>query len=262
MHKMSSNTAKTISLSLGRRVVCDFLALSKAIPLVTVQKEMDVSATVAARQVLTQRPSWSSIMTKAFAKVVATRPDLRRAYLSFPYERLYEYAKTTVDVVCESVIDGEPVLVTVPLKRPDTRPLLDFDRRLDVSRTDPVKKIRRYRRARLFARLPRFVRNPLWWLTLNSFGFVRRQNFATFGVTSVGNWGVESLRPLAPWTTLLHYGTIQSNGKVNVRLTYDHRVLDGSGPSLALVEMERMLQTELVAELKSMLAETELRKAG
>ncbi len=259
---MAANSAKTITLSLGRRVVCDFLTLSKPIPLVTVQKEMDVASVAAARNQLTQRPSWSAIMTKAYAKVVSARPDLRRSYLSFPYERLYEYPKTTVDVVCESVIDGEAVLVTVPLKRPDTRPLLDFDRRLDLSRKDPVAKIRRYRRARLFARLPRFIRNPLWWFTLNSFGFVRRQNFCTFGVTSVGNWGVESLRPLAPWTTLLHYGTIQDNGKVNVRLTYDHRVLDGSGPSFALVEMERTLQTELVAELNAMADVSELRKAG
>jgi hypothetical protein len=68
----------------------------------------------------------------------------------------------------------------------------------------------------------------------------------------VGNWGVDSLRPIAPWTTLLHYGAIDPQGQITMRLTYDHRVLDGSGPSTALLELEQVLQTDILAELKSL----------
>ncbi len=80
----------------------------------------------------------------------------------------------------------------------------------------------------------------------------RSHYFGTFGVTTVGAWGVDSLRPVAPWTLLLHYGAIDPRGAVTMRLTYDHRVLDGSGPATALVEMERILQTEIVAELEAL----------
>ena len=74
----------------------------------------------------------------------------------------------------------------------------------------------------------------------------------TFGVTAVGKWNVESLRPIAPWTSLLHYGVIDSQGNMTVRLTYDHRVLDGTGPARALHEMEQFLKTDIVAELQGL----------
>ncbi len=104
----------------------------------------------------------------------------------------------------------------------------------------------------MLARFPAFVRRRVWWWLLNASGRTRSRYFGTFGVTTVGNWGVESLRPIAPWTLLLHYGVIDSQGRITMRLTYDHRVLDGSGPATALVEMERILQTEIVAELDAL----------
>jgi hypothetical protein len=184
--------------------------------------------------------------------VVAARPDLRRAYLTFPWERLYEYQRTTADVVVEAKFAGGDVLVTMRLPRPETCPLLEIDRHLRVYKERPVENIRRFRKALLLARFPAWVRRCVWWYVLNGSGRKRARYFATFGVSSVANWGVESLRPIAPWITLLHYGAIDAHGKVAVRLTYDHRVLDGSGPSKALLELEQCLQTDLVAELTAL----------
>ena len=249
---MSKPVGRLVPLSLGRRVVCDFLHLSRKLPMVTIQKEMNIAEVVAARVRLTARPSWCSIFTKAYGKVVAARTDLRRAYLTIPWERLFEYTKTTADIVIEAQVDGETALVTAPLKRPESTSLLDIDRYLAACKEQPIERVSGYRTARRVARFPRFIRNFLWWYALNASGHLRGQWFGTYGVTSVANSGVESLRPLAPWITLVHYGTIDAQGKVAVRLTYDHRVLDGSGPASALVEMERMLKTEIVAELASL----------
>jgi hypothetical protein len=102
------------------------------------------------------------------------------------------------------------------------------------------------------ARLPRFLRRLAWWYALNVSGNVRAQFFATFGVSSVSNWGVDSLRPIAPWTTTLHYGVIDERGHVPVRLTIDHRVLNGSGPARALNEMEQILNTDLLREVQGL----------
>ena len=186
-------------------------------------------------------------------KVVAARVDLRTAYLTIPWERLFEYTQVRADIVIEARIDGADTLVAVPMKKPETMPLLEIDRTLIACKEDPRKQIRQYRRATVLARFPAFVRRAIWSLLLNSSGYKRARYFGTFGVTSVGNWGVESLRPLAPWTTLIHYGTIAKDGSIAMRMTYDHRVLDGSGPSIALNEMEQMLATEIVAELHALL---------
>jgi hypothetical protein len=221
-------------------------------PMVAVQMSMNVAEVAAARDALGVRPSWCSIFTKAYAKVIASRPDMRRAYLSFPWERMYEYASATSDVVVEASVHDELALVSVPIKNPETRPLLDLDRHLNWCKENPIERVPHYRIARWVALFPRFIRRPAWWFVLNVSGYLRSMFFSTFGVTTVGKWGVESLRPIAPWISLLHYGMIDADGNLTVRLTFDHRVLDGSGPSTALVEMERFLKTDIVGELKAL----------
>ena len=99
------------------------------------------------------------------------------------------------------------------------------------------------------ARFPRLVRRLAYWGVLNFSGRLRAVYFGTFGVTTVGNWGVDSVRPIAPAISILHYGAIDPDGNVSIRMTYDHRVLDGIGPSRALNEMEAFLHTEILDEL-------------
>jgi len=41
----------------------------------------------------------------------------------------------------------------------------------------------------------------VWWCLLNMSGRIRSWYFGTYGVTSVGNWGIESVRPIAPVET-------------------------------------------------------------
>jgi pyruvate/2-oxoglutarate dehydrogenase complex dihydrolipoamide acyltransferase (E2) component len=51
-------------------------------------------------------------------------------------------------------------------------------------------------------------------------------------------------------TTTLNYGQFEPDGTLDVRLTYDHRVLDGSTVARALVALEAVLHGEILAELK------------
>jgi hypothetical protein len=249
---MSETGDRSMSPSPARRVVCDLLHAGMQHPTAAIQKAMDLHEVDEARRAAKPRPSWCSIFTKAYGKVVASRPDLRRAFLTFPSERIYEYAATTADVAVECRDGEETALVWAALARLESSPLLDIDRRLAACKNNPETRGRRYRRGLILARFPRFVRRAVWWFLLNVSGRKRARYFGTFGVTSVGNWGVESLRPVAPCITLLHYGVVDPSGHIVMRLTYDHRILDGWGPSTALVEMERVLKTEILAELNAL----------
>jgi pyruvate/2-oxoglutarate dehydrogenase complex dihydrolipoamide acyltransferase (E2) component len=73
----------------------------------------------------------------------------------------------------------------------------------------------------------------------------------TFGVTSYSGLGAESLHPLSPLTATLNYGVIGHNGSVDVRIIYDHRVMDGATVARALARMEEVLNEGLVGELRS-----------
>ena len=249
---MSEAAGRSTPVSLARRITCDFLHAAMRIPSVSIQKVMNLGKLPAARQRAQPRPSWCAVFTKAYARVVASRPDLRQTFLTFPWERIHQQSTTKADVAMEVRVGDETVVVAAPVHRPEDCPLLEIDRRLSECRQDPLGRVGRFRRALRVARLPRLVRRAVWWYLLNASARSRSYYFGTFGVTSVGNWGVESLRPIAPWTSLLHYGTIDPDGRITMRLTYDHRVLDGAGPATALVEMERVLQTDVVAELDAL----------
>ena len=152
----------------------------------------------------------------------------------------------------ESRVGAEDVLVFVPVRHPECWRLLDMDQFLASCKEKPIERVARFRRGLILARFPQFVRRWIWWLMLNASAKARYYYFGTFGVTSVGNWGVDSVRPIAPAISVLHYGSIDAEGKVSVRLTYDHRVLDGSGPANSLLELEHILMTDIVAELKTL----------
>ena len=245
---MVKTPGRTVSMSVGRRFTYDIILAGKHIPLVTIQKDMNVSDLMGPRQLAAGKPSWCSIFTKAYAKVVATRPEMRRACLTLPWIRMYEYDAATAHVTTEVRIDDEDCLAFVPILSPELCPLAEIDRQLEACRQKP-EELPPLAAGRMAARFPRPFRRLAYWFVLNFSGWLRGKFFGTFGVTTVGNWGVESVRPIGPAISILHYGAISPDGKISIRLTYDHRVLDGVGPSQALNEMEAFLHTDILDEL-------------
>ena len=111
-------------------------------------------------------------------------------------------------------------------------------------REDRVNLLTRVR----LSRVPWPFRRLLWWAALNVLGPVRCQNFGTFGITSLGalGAGITHLVPLL--TSQIHYGLFDEAGGVEMRLSFDHRVLDGATAAGALAEMEGVLLGEITQE--------------
>ncbi|MSQ93643.1 MAG: hypothetical protein EXR98_03700 [Gemmataceae bacterium] len=248
---MSESIGHGVKMSRARRFICDLLHAGMQVPLVTIQKDMNVADLIAARKGADPRPSWCAIFTKAYGKMVASRPDMRRACLTVPWLRMFEYHATSADVTIEVNHEGENCLAFVKVRKPESLPLLEFDRIIAAAWAKPMK-LHSFQDALFLARFPQWLRRFALWFILNVSGRLRARYFSTFGVTSVGNWGVESVKPIAPAISILQYGAIAPDGKVSIRMTYDHRVLDGSGPSTALNEMEQFLKTEILAEVKAL----------
>ncbi len=74
----------------------------------------------------------------------------------------------------------------------------------------------------------------------------------TFGISVYASLGAASLHPLSPLTTTLNYGVLKQDGSVNVRLIYDHRVLDGANVARALADLEHILVNDICREIKSL----------
>lgn len=247
---MHDQRGRTLPLSLPRRLVSDLVHFAQKMPTVPVQRTIQVDAIREARAAWAERPSWCALFTKAYAFAAAAFPELRRAYLPFPWARLYEHPINIASVAIERVYRGEPAVFFAHIRSPEAQPLTQLDEHLRRFKEDPIESIGLYRRALAMSRLPQPLRRLMWWIGLNSSGYKRARRMGTFGVSVYSSLGAESLHPLSPLTTAMNYGVIQPDGNVNVRIIYDHRVMDGSTVARALAEMERVLNREILAELR------------
>jgi hypothetical protein len=233
-----------------RRLVCDLLYFAQKVPTVPVQRVIDVSDLAQARLQLTFRPSWCAIFTKAYALVADAVPELRRFYLPLWRPHLFEAAYNVASVAVERDFHGEPGVFFGKLKQPERLSLVALDDQLRQFKEVPLESVGAFRRALRVGRLPGPLRRLLWRIALNTTGGNRLRYLGTFGVSVYSALGAESLHPISPLTTLLNYGLIGPDGRVPVRIVYDHRVMDGATVARALGLLQQVLSRDLLAELR------------
>ena len=88
----------------------------------------------------------------------------------------------------------------------------------------------------------------LWWGALNVFGPTRCHHFGTFSITSVGAQGSGILHLPTLLTSTVHYGMLDPASGLEMRLSFDHRVLDGALAARALEDLEAVLLGEILHE--------------
>jgi pyruvate/2-oxoglutarate dehydrogenase complex dihydrolipoamide acyltransferase (E2) component len=252
---------RAIRLSRPRRVVIDLLHFARAVPSLPVQRRMNLAAVAAARQACHERPQWSAIFVKAYAIVAQEFPALRRAYVKFPWPQLYEYPSVTASIMFERDYEGEPGLFSMLVRNAASKSLGDLRDIVRTGASAPVETIKDFRRGLRIAGWPRPLRRIFWWLGLNV-GRQRGNYFGTFGLSVYSALNVESLHPLSPLTSVVNYGYIGVDGEVNVRIIYDHRVMDGATVARALNRLEEILNGPIVGELSRLSAAPNAAKQG
>jgi hypothetical protein len=242
---------RPIKLSVQRRMVIDFLHFARAVPTVPVQKQISVPELIAARAACQDRPRWTAIFAKALAIVAEDFPQLRRAYVKLPWPHLYEYPTSKANIIIERDYRGEPALCPVSIKDPAHQPLTQINAMLNKAAQSPLEEISDFWRWWQLARLPRPLRRIIWWIGLNV-GRQRGNFFGTFGISVYSALNAESLHPLSPLTALLNYGLIGDGGRVNVRIIYDHRVMDGATVARVLGRLQEILNSVILEEVRSL----------
>lgn len=245
---MSQPTGKYHSVSYFRRLVTDLVQFAATVPSATIERRMNLSRLIAARQACTPSPSWSAILMKAYALVAARTPELRTSYLKFPWPRFYEHAINIATLNMDRQLTDERVVLQVHIPSPETRTLRQLDVLIRDYQQQPVENIPEYRTAVRMSHVPWPIRQWLWWGALYVFGSTRCHRFGTFSISSVGSQGSGILHLSTLLTSTLHYGMFDSAGSMAVRVSFDHRVLDGATVAGALEEMETVLLGEMLQE--------------
>src|SRR5262245_23826306 len=104
---MPPSRGRNLPLSLPRRIICDYLHFAHRIPPVPVQRRMRLAEVAAARAEARPKPSWAAVFTKAYSFVTAAHPPLRRAYMNFPWTRLYEHPAGVASLAVERAFGSE-----------------------------------------------------------------------------------------------------------------------------------------------------------
>ncbi len=245
-------TGRRIALPLPRRWIADLLHAGRRIPTVTVERRVDVSAVAAARKQLADPPPWVVLFTKAYALVAARRPELRRAYMPFPWPHLFQADESVATVAVEREYLGEPAVFFGSLRHPEGQSLIQLTQHMNRWRTHPVENIRSFQRLIEYTRMPWPLRRLAWWWTANVSRKWRMRVFGTFGVSVTASEGATALNLISPLSTSVNYGVFGPGHTLPVRVHFDHRVLDGAPVARALGDLEETMNTVIVAELLAM----------
>ena len=256
---MSKLAGRSLRITPYRRVVADLMHFSQQVPAVTAERRMDLSALVAARAAAPNRPSWTVLFSKAYAIVSRDYPELRRSYLKFPWPRLYEHPHSIAALNVERRLADEDVVLFCLIRSPENRTIPEMEAIERHHREEPIEKLRCFQRSVGMAKIPWPFRRGVWWTALNAFGRRRCHNFGTYSVSSIASQGAGLVSLLPILTSALHYGLLEPNGQLPVRITWDHRVMDGATIARALVDLESVLTREMVRELTG---DLHLRKAA
>jgi hypothetical protein len=229
----------------------DLQHFCRKVPGGTVERPLSLAALRAARQACVPRPSWCAIFLKAMSLVGARHPQFRRAFLPSPWPHLYEHPDNIANFTIERRYQDEDVVFYVQVRRPERRSLAELDAIIHTCKDAPVESVKFFRRAIRLSKVPWPFRRLAWWWSLHVSGKLRAHNFGTFSVTSTASEGAGALALLPLVTSTLHYGLFDDRGILPARITFDHRVLDGAFVARGLVELEGVLQTTILEELRN-----------
>jgi hypothetical protein len=242
-----ARSALSRSLPLARRVVCDLLDLASGRPSASVVRTLSLSPLVRARARANPQPSWCAVFLKAHAQVVASTPELRQRFLTFPWRRLVCSRRTAPAVAVERLVLDRPCILPVPVADPHARSLIELDTHLRGLRDCDPGCVPAFRHQLRLGVLPGFLRR-LWlsWLLACSGNPAAR----VLGCGLVVGLADVRLVPPALPVPVLSYGPVAAEGTVEVRLSFDPRAIDPGVAAAALADLERLLLADIVTELR------------
>jgi pyruvate/2-oxoglutarate dehydrogenase complex dihydrolipoamide acyltransferase (E2) component len=239
-----------IRLSKARRALVAMLRYAQKIPTIPVARRINVGALAQARRQQSSPHSWSAIFIRAYGIVCSRYPHLRRAWLSWPYPRLYEHPHCVCGIAVERDWEGEKVVLKGLIRKPEDTTLEQLGEILHRLQKADVWSISSFRSSLRFGAVPRWLQGWMMWQKLDVNGKKRVKYIGTFGFSNYGMLGAESLHPVGPTTTAMTLSPITPDGDVTVKLVYDHRVLDGSYIARSLAHLEEVLHQTLLPELQ------------
>jgi hypothetical protein len=248
---MAGEKGRYVRQSLPRKWIADMLHFSKRVPVVAAERIVRVRAAAEARKASGLTIGWNTIVVKTLAIVSQRIPEMRRAYLPYPWPRLYEAPYSVASIILDREYEGEHATFMAPVLHPERLSLVELQAKLDRLKTVPFHEVGSFRRLIRTTKFPLLIRRLLWSTGMYWSGLFRARTFGTFAVNSVAATRGRMLTMTTPITLCVYYGVVSREGEMPVQFAFDHRVFDGYTAGHIGYEAERVLNNEIAAELAS-----------
>jgi hypothetical protein len=243
--------------------MCDLVALSQKIPIAALEHRLYLHPVIdALKDVAAPHPSWSALFLKAFALLARQKPLLRRSYFGFPWPQIYEHPINVAAITVEREWRGEHAIFFDMLPKPETMGVMELHHYLRRLKSEPVENFRCFRRLTRGGALP-FPIRWLIWRYFYSFSGPRRATYTgTFAINGGSRFPIRPVTTTGAIGTTVYFGLFDAQGGTDVCLTFDHRVMDGGVVLRMLDELESILNTDIVIELKALAGRPETARRG
>jgi hypothetical protein len=211
-----------------------------------------VSAVMEARRKHQPLISWSAILIKATALTSRKWPELRRAYVAFPWPHLYEHPHCVATVVVEREWHGERAVFFDQIPAPESQSLRDIDRVVESLKGLKIELVGGYRRLIRITRYPFLLRRLIWLIALYGAGRLKSKYFGTFSINSIPSRHARITQSATPVAVSFVYGPIGPDDRIPIQVFFDHRVMDGQSLHRLGADMQAILNQDIVDELNSL----------
>jgi hypothetical protein len=210
-----------------------------------------VSAVMAARRNNQPLVSWNAILIKALALTSKKWPQLKRAYIAFPWPHLYEHPHCVATVVVEREWQGARCVFFDQIHAPESKSLRELDQELTGIKNLKIEAVGGFRRLIRITRLPLPLRRLIWLIALRGSGRLKSRYFGTFSINSLTSRHGRTTQSVSPVTVSFEYAPIQPGGDMPFQIFVDHRVMDGVTVHRLCADLQAILDGTIVDELNA-----------
>ncbi len=193
----------------------------------------------------------TAILLKAIAIAQRAHPESRTAIL--PWGRTVTFHDIVAGFTVERYVGSTPAVFFGAIERPDTKSVEEIAIELKQYGEAEMCDVPQLNLQDRFNNMPWLLRRFILWAG-QRYPWVRlRFMGATFGVSSLGKFGINALIPPCVSTSTFGVGQVEQravvrDGKIEIRpmmtvvLNFDHRAIDGAPAARFLQDVVRLLE--------------------
>ncbi len=193
----------------------------------------------------------TAILLKAIGIAQRTHPESRTCI--YPFGKMVTLNDIVAGFTVERHVGTQPAVFFGAIDAPDTKSVEEIAQELQAYGSADFKEVGPLDVQNRFNNMPWLFRRFILWMGMTFPAFRLRHQGATFGLSSLGKFGITSVVPPCVSTSTFGIGSVEEravvrDGKIEIRpmmtisLNFDHRAIDGAPAARFLQDIIKLME--------------------